>query len=97
MRNGTYKMENRAGVSCNLYPQADVCEPLEVKKDCKYFDWTIPAYWRSAKYNESGIFGPGKSAKFYSFIGTTPSNETSGLTTTKVELFSIYFSDSFKP
>ena len=88
-------MENRAGVSCNLYPQADVCEPLEVKKDCLYFDWPKPAYWRSAKYNESGIFGPGKSAKFYSFIGTTPSNETSGLTTTKVELFSIYFSDSF--
>ena len=86
MRNGTYKMENRAGVSCNLYPHADVCEPLDVRKDCKYFDWPKPAYWRSAEYNESGMFGPGtpNSRKFYSYIGTTPYHETSGIPVTKL-------------
>ena len=59
---------NAAGKVWTLYPTSDCAVMgLEVGKDCPYYDWPSAGYYRSAMYNENGIFGPG--GEFYTFIG----------------------------
>ena len=65
---GTYKWMNAAGNVWTLYPTSNCAVMgLEVGKDCPYYDFPSAGYYRSAMYNENGIFGP--VGEFYTFIG----------------------------
>ena len=65
---GTYKWMNAAGNVWTLSPTSNCAVMgLEVGKDCPYYDLPSAGYYRSAMYNENGIFGPG--GEFYTFIG----------------------------